>query len=84
MALDHLGRFDEATPYFERAVQLDPNQHQVVAYMGCHQVNLGDYVAAKRYFDRSLEIKWWDNHIPLTYNRLIESRLPPTEDEPDQ
>lgn len=84
MALDHLGRFDEATPYFERAVQLDPNQHQVVAYMGWHQVNLGDYVAAKRYFDRSLEIKWWDNHIPLTYNRLIESRLPPAEDEPEQ
>ena len=76
MTLDHLGRLDEATPYFQRAIQLDPNQHQVVAYMGWHQVNLGDYVAAKQYFDRSLEIKWWDNHIPLTYNRLIESRLP--------
>ncbi len=76
MALDHLNRFDEATPYFERALQLDPNQHLVVAYMGWHQVNLGDYLSAKKYFDRSLEIKWWDNHIPLTYNRLIESKLP--------
>ena len=82
MALDHLNRFDEATPYFDRAVQLDPNQHQVVAYMGWHQVNLGDYLAAKGYFDRSLEIKWWDNHIPFTYNRLIKSKLPPEETDP--
>lgn len=75
MSLDHLRRFDEATPYYERAVQLDPNQHQIIAYMGWHQINLGDYHAAKSYFDRSLEIKWWDNHIPFTYNRLIESKL---------
>lgn len=77
MALDHLNRFDEATPYYDRAVQLEPNQHQIIAYAGWHQINLGDYVAAKRFFDRSLEIKWWDNHMPLTYNRIIEPKLPP-------
>ena len=77
MALDQLRRLEEASPYFEKAVQLEPNQHQIIAFMGWHQVNLGDYVAAKKYFDRSLEIKWWDNHIPLTYLRLIEPKLPP-------
>ncbi|MCS1411100.1 MAG: hypothetical protein M2R45_04296 [Verrucomicrobia subdivision 3 bacterium] len=75
MALDRLGRIDEATPYYERAISLDPNQHLVVAYMGWHQINRGDYPAAKQYFDRSIEIKWWDNHIPLTYLRLIEPML---------
>lgn len=78
MTLDHLRRWDEATAYFERALRLDPMHHLVLAYMGWHQINLGDYVGAKHYFDRSLEIQWWDNHIPLSYNRWIDSKLPPT------
>lgn len=71
MALDRLNRIDEATPYYEEAVRLDPNQHEVLNYMGWHQVNRGDYPAARKYFERSLEIKWWDNHLPLNYLNLL-------------
>lgn len=71
MALDRLNRVDEATPYYEEAVKLDPNQHEVLNYMGWHQVNRGDYSAARKYFERSLEIKWWDNHLPLNYLNLL-------------
>lgn len=71
MALDRLNRVDEATPYYQEAVHLDPNQHEVLNYMGWHQINRGDYPAAKKYFERSLEIKWWDNHLPLNYLNLL-------------
>lgn len=71
MALDRLNRLDEATPYYEEAVKLDPNQHEVLNYMGWHQINRGDYPAARKYFERSLEIKWWDNHLPLNYLNLL-------------
>ncbi len=73
MALDRLNRIDEATPYYQNAVSLDPNQHQILNYMGWHQINRGDYPAAKEYFQRSLEIKWWDNHIPLGYLNLLKT-----------
>lgn len=71
MALDRLNRVDEATPYYQEAVHLDPNQHEVLNYVGWHQINRGDYPAAKKYFERSLEIKWWDNHLPLNYLNLL-------------
>lgn len=71
MALDRLNRIDEATSYYEEALILDPNQHEVLNYMGWHQVNRGDYPSAREYFERSLEIKWWDNHMPLNYLDLL-------------
>lgn len=71
MALDRLNRVDESTPYYQEAVHLDPNQHEVLNYMGWHQINRGDYPAARKYFERSLEIKWWDNHLPLDYLNLL-------------
>ena len=77
MALDRLNRIDEATPYYEEAVKLDPNQHEVLNYMGWHQINRGDYPAARKYFERSLEIKWWDNHLPLNYLNLLSQNQNP-------
>ena len=71
MVLDRLNRVDEATPYYDEAIHLDPNQHEVLNHMGWHQINRGDYPAARKYFERSLEIKWWDNHLPLNYLNLL-------------
>ena len=73
MALDRLNRVEEATPQFEAAMSLDPNNHQVNTFMGWHQINRGDFPSARDHFQRSLEIKWWDNHVPQRYlNRIAE------------
>ena len=51
--LDSLGRIEEATPYFEKALLLDPNNIFVVAYMGLHELERGDFKSAHDYFEQS-------------------------------
>ena len=62
-------------PYFERALERDPNNYYLVAHQGWHLLQLDDYAAAKAAFEKSIRLKWWDNYIAFTYLKIVEERL---------
>jgi hypothetical protein len=73
--LDWLERFTESPMCFERAAQLDPNGYFTAANVGLHYVQLGDFAAAKPWFERSLHLEWADNDIAHSYLKIVNSRL---------
>ncbi|MCP5516573.1 MAG: O-antigen ligase family protein [Verrucomicrobiales bacterium] len=75
MCLDWLGEPERATPLFERAVELDPNNHHVVMMRGWHEIQREDYAEARRWLNRSLEIWPWSNFLARRYLLLVERRL---------
>ena len=76
MCLDWLGRHDEAGPYFEKAVQCDPNNYYVLAHQGWHLVQIGDYAAAKPWLVRSLRLQHpWHNPYAAGYLSIVEREL---------
>lgn len=60
MCLDWIGRTNEATPYFQKAEKMDPNNLHVAYFVGRHYVELGDYAEARRWFQHSIDIHWTD------------------------
>jgi len=75
MCLDWLGRHDQAGPYFSQAETLDPNGYYTVAIIGWHYVQIGDFAAAKPWFERSLRLEANDNAIARSYLDLTEQEL---------
>jgi tetratricopeptide (TPR) repeat protein len=58
MCLDWIGRPQEATPYFELAERLDPNNYYIALEEGRHFVAAGDFEKAKASIARSLKIDY--------------------------
>jgi O-antigen ligase len=56
MCLDWIGRPKEATPYFDLAARLDPNNYYIALEEGRHDVALGDLPSAKRWIEHSLTL----------------------------
>ena len=75
MCLDWIHQQEQAGPFFDRAVALDPNGYFTTAYMGWHYVQLKDYAAAKVWFDRSEHLNWEDNVIAETYLNICDHKL---------
>jgi O-antigen ligase len=75
MCLDWLGRHDETGPYYDRAEALDPNGYFTVANIGWHYVQVGDYPAARAWFDRSRRLNWDNNVIAHSYWDIVQDRL---------
>jgi len=73
--LDWLDRPVESQPYFDRAVELDPNGYFTLANVGLHYVQIGNYAAAKPWFERSLRLQWKDNPIARSYLEIIRTRM---------
>jgi O-antigen ligase len=73
--LDWLGRFDKSSPYFQRAEELDPNSYVIATHLGLHYVQLGDFAAARPWFERSLRLKWDGNPVAGNYLQIVNSRL---------
>jgi O-antigen ligase len=73
--LDWLDRQTESGPYFWRAEKLDPNNYYNVNMIGLHYVQLGDYAAAKPWFERSLRLSAQNNPIAQNYAILCLARL---------
>ena len=61
--------------YFDRAAQLDPNGYFTMANIGLHYVQLGDFAAAKPWFERSSRLQWQDNPIALSYLEIVKRKL---------
>ena len=65
--MDWLGQFEESEKYFARAEELDPKGYYMMEYIGLHWVELGNYAAARPWFERSIRLDW---HNPMGHNYL--------------
>jgi O-antigen ligase len=76
MCLDWLDRHAEAAKFYSDAEQLDPNGNFVVANIGWHYLQLGDYSAARQWFIRAARLSLWQNDIATSslYN-ICEPKL---------
>ena len=70
MSLDWLGRPAEAEKYYAEADRRDPDGNFVVANIGWHFVQVGDYPAAREWFMRAWKLSGWRNDIAK--NSLLE------------
>jgi O-antigen ligase len=75
MCLHWLNRPQEAGPYFDIAVKLDPNGYYTLANLGWHYVQLEQWAKAKEAFERSLWAKPNDNKIATSYLKIVTNRL---------
>jgi O-antigen ligase len=75
MCLDWVERFDEAGPYYNRADALDPSGYYMNAYIGWHYVQIGDYAAAREWFQRSAFLKTSENEMAAPYLGICERKL---------
>jgi O-antigen ligase len=75
MCLDWRQAHKEAEVEFDRAVRMDPNNFYLAMLRGWHEIQKGDYAAAKRCLERSLEIKWYDNPLANNYLAFVNARL---------
>jgi len=73
--LDWLGRSQESGAYFDRAEQLDPNGYYTMNNIGMHYMELGDYAAARSWFERSLRLETQDPFIARSYLEVVNRRL---------
>ncbi len=73
--LDWLERTGEAQAYFDRAIQLDPNNYYTLDGVGLHYVEIQDFAAARPWFERSLRVEWNNNPIARNYLEIVEKRL---------
>jgi len=75
MCLDWLDRHTEAGPHYRAAEQLDPNGYFTAANIGWHYVQVGDYLAAREWLERSLRLEWNQNTISRSYLDWVEKKL---------
>jgi tetratricopeptide (TPR) repeat protein len=73
--LDWLERSRESQPYFGRAEELDPNNYYNLNNIGLHYVQLGDFAAARPWFERSLRLESQHNPIAQSYLQIANVRL---------
>ena len=73
--LDWLDRTNESGAYFWRSEQLDPNNYFNMIQIGLHYVQLGDFAAARPWFERSLRLSPEDNPVARAYATLCVTRL---------
>jgi O-antigen ligase len=75
MCLDWLGRHAESEPAYRAAELRDPNGYFMLANIGWHYVQIGDYAAAEEWFKRSLTLEGNNNDIARNYLAICEARL---------
>lgn len=74
MCLDWQKRHEDAERYFDRALALDPNNHYLVMLRGWHEMQKGDFEASKAWFERSWQIKPYDNEFAVKYLAIATAR----------
>ncbi len=74
MCLDWLDRTAESGPAYRAAESCEPNGYYLVANIGWHYVQTGDYAAAEEWFKRSLRLSG-NNPIAENYLAICEAKL---------
>jgi tetratricopeptide (TPR) repeat protein len=67
MCLDWLGRHAEAEKYYAAAEVRDPNGNYIVANIGWHFTQIGDYAAARQWVMRANKLANWHNETAKSY-----------------
>ena len=75
MCLDWLDRTTDAAPFIRQAAKLDPNNHFIIAHVGWHYEQVGDFSAARDCFMRSLRLQFDGNLIAEKHLAIAEQRL---------
>jgi O-antigen ligase len=75
MTLDWLGRHDEAATLFQRAVEMDPNNHYAALLRGWHEMQVSNWAEARQWLERSIKILPWGNWLAHSYLKVVEERL---------
>ena len=75
MCLDWLGRHAEAEKFYAAAEARDPNGNYVVAYIGWHFMQIGDYAAARQWLIRANKLANWHNDMAKNNAAVCEARL---------
>jgi len=73
--LDWLDKTREAADCFDHAEALEPNNYFILNGIGLHYVQVGDFAAARPWFERSLRLQQRDNLIAQNYLELTRIRL---------
>ncbi|HUD84670.1 MAG TPA: hypothetical protein VMQ67_14260, partial [Candidatus Saccharimonadales bacterium] len=76
MCLDWIGRTQEATPYFDLAERLDPNNYYIALEEGRHYAALGDFAKAGHWMQQSLDIGWTQEAL-VSLQLLLKNRADP-------
>ncbi|HSY20425.1 MAG TPA: O-antigen ligase family protein [Candidatus Acidoferrales bacterium] len=74
MCLDWLGEHAASEKYYSEAELRDPNGYYLVANLGWHYVQIGDYAAARQLFIRSLSL-FGNNPTAKNYLYICEPKL---------
>ena len=82
MCLHWLDRPTEAGPHFDAALGLDPRNYIIQGHVGWHYFQLGEWVEAKRWFEKAVFQAHWHPETKLKryetgvfYLNLIEKKL---------
>lgn len=67
MCLDWLGKYTESEKYYAEAEARDPNGDFVVANIGWHYMQTGDFPAARQWFIRANKLGNWQNETAKSY-----------------
>jgi O-antigen ligase len=69
------GSQEDSAPYFKRANELDPNGYFTSVKVAWHYVQVGDYAAARTWFERSKRMEWAGNQVADNYLSIVDRRL---------
>jgi tetratricopeptide (TPR) repeat protein len=75
MCLDWAGEYERATPYFQKAIELDPNHWYSRGMMGWHEFQQEHYQEAAEWFLKSRTVNWVNNPLANTYSPICEKML---------
>ena len=75
MCLYWLERKKEGDPYFEKALQLDPNNFYIVANEGWRNFHNGDYLEALKWFNKSLDLQFAYNKVAFLYHPITLEKI---------
>ena len=73
MCLDWSGQPRRSTDWYRRAIYLDPNNPELLAYMGWHYIQMEDYMLAKSWLERA-QRTWW-TQLANDYLELVNEEL---------
>ncbi len=72
---DWLREPEKGTEYFDRALALDPQGYWVLFWCGWHKLQLGELAEARKYFEKSFNLCWWDNAEAKKYVEIVDRKL---------
>ncbi|MCC6233329.1 MAG: O-antigen ligase family protein [Verrucomicrobiales bacterium] len=75
MCLDWLGEGERAGEKFREAHRVDPEGRITSFYLGWHELQRGDLVAARDWFTRSVTQGWPQYQPSLDYLRIVNERI---------